>query len=66
MEILKSNCLELFKTDKAIGFLLKGMEDNDIIWMPRSQIKCFPDFEKATRFIIPDWIWDQKMDELYK
>lgn len=63
MKLLKENCTDILFTKKAVGFNLK--EFQTFIWFPKSQLQWMGDIEKADTFIVPDWLWDKKVDELY-
>jgi hypothetical protein len=63
MILLKENTERIVETKKALGFKLK--EFQELIWIPKSQCKYFPNFNKATKFEISDWVWDKKVGELF-
>jgi hypothetical protein len=64
MILLRENLCEIYKTEKAFGFKLKNFEKK--IWIPKVFVDCWPSsYPRNTRFLIPDWIWDKKVDELF-
>jgi len=63
MVILKKNISIVKETNAAICIIIIGMDKP--FWIPKSQIKCFPNFDDANYFEIPDWLYDKKIDELF-
>lgn len=52
------------QTEKAIGFKIKHNDSEEIMWIPRSQIKnnLKPTSKMAD---IPDWLYYKKIEELF-
>ena len=51
------------ETDKAIG-LPRNDSDDDLIWLPKSQIHAEEMIDEAVRVFIPDWLLEAEEDNL--
>lgn len=52
------------QTDLALGFKITHNDKTEIMWIPKSQIKNNLKPE-GTMADIPDWLYEQKMKELF-
>lgn len=52
------------QTEKALGFKIKHNGVEKVMWIPKSRLtnNFKPDSRMAD---IPDWLYDQKIDELF-
>jgi len=51
------------ETDKAIGLPKDGDED-DLAWLPKSQVHAEEMIDEAVRVFIPEWLAEAESDEL--
>lgn len=52
------------ETEKAVGVTIRHNDIDKIMWIPKSQIEN-PQWKLANFIIMPDWLYNKKVDELF-